>query len=128
MHEKNIILKACVCYFLTNFLFFTKWYFFKNYERCFLFHLKSSFPSRDIQIFVFPSSPLFLPVSCYFRAWSTINFKVYDVINCLNKILITHFVQYLEKEKRWHWTLTTDGVLNKKHFYGKIMLKVWTKS
>ena len=28
----------------------------------FLFHLKSSFRSRDIQIFVFPSSPLFSPV------------------------------------------------------------------
>ena len=33
----------------------------KNYEKCFLFHLKSSFRSRDIQIFVFffPSFPHF---------------------------------------------------------------------
>ena len=30
---------------------------FKNYEKCFLFHLKSSFRSRDIQIFVFFSLP-----------------------------------------------------------------------
>ena len=59
----------------------------KNYEKCFLFHLKSSFRSRDIQIFVFPSSPLFLPVSHCFRDWSKINLKVYDVINCLNKNL-----------------------------------------
>ena len=28
-----------------------------------LFHLKSSYRFRDIQIFVFPSSPFFLPVS-----------------------------------------------------------------
>ena len=40
----------------------TIFHFFKNYEKCSLFHLKSSFCSRNIQIFVFPSSPLFLPV------------------------------------------------------------------
>ena len=33
-------------------LFFIKWEPFKNCEKCFLFHLKSSFRSRDIQIFV----------------------------------------------------------------------------
>ena len=27
-------------------------------------------------------------------------YKVYDVINCLNKNLTKHFVRYLEKEKR----------------------------
>ena len=30
---------------------------FKNYEKCFLFHLKSSFRSRDIQMFVIFSLP-----------------------------------------------------------------------
>ena len=45
--------KACVLYFLSNFYFFIKWQAFKNYEKCFLFDLKSSFGSRDIQIFVF---------------------------------------------------------------------------
>ena len=34
------------------FYFFTKWWPLKNYERCFLFHLKSFFPSQDIQMFV----------------------------------------------------------------------------
>ena len=29
-----------------------------------------------------------------------INLKVYDVISCLNKNLITHFVGYHEKEKK----------------------------
>ena len=65
----------------------------QNYEKNFLFHLKSSFPSRDIQIFVFPSSPLFLTVShSHFRSCSKINLKVYDVIKYLKENLIAHFV------------------------------------
>ena len=67
-------------------------------EKLFLFHLKSSFGSWDIQIFVFWPSPLFFPVSHCFRGWFKKNLKIYDVINCLNKNLITHFVWYLEKE------------------------------
>ena len=51
------IFKACVRYFLSNFYFFTKRYPFKNCEKCFLFHLKSSFRSRDIQFFVNFSLP-----------------------------------------------------------------------
>ena len=58
---------------------------FQKIWKIFLLHLKNSFHSWDIQIFVFPSSPLFLPVSHYFRAWSKINLKVYNIINCLNK-------------------------------------------
>ena len=71
----------------------------KKYEKWLLFYLKSSFRSRDIQFFVFLSSPLFLPVSQCFRGWWKINLKVCDIINCLNKNLITHFVWYLKKEK-----------------------------
>ena len=42
------------------------------------------------------------------------NLAVYDVINCLNKNLITHFVLELEKEKRYDTeTLSIDKVLNK---------------
>ena len=101
----------------------------KNYEKCFLFYLKSSFRSRDIQIFVFPSFRLFLPVIHCFRSWSKINLKVYDIINCLNKDLITHFVWYLGKEKRYDIeNLSIDRVLNKEHFYEKIMQKMCTKS
>ena len=103
-----------------NFLFLTKWQTFKNKEKCFLFHLKSSFPSRDIQIFVFPSSPLFLPVSHCFRGWSNINLIVCDIINCLYKNLIIHFVWYLGKEKRYDTeTLLIHRVLNKKTFLWK---------
>ena len=57
-----------------------------------------------------------------FKKIADTSFKVYDVINCLNKNLITHFVWYLEKEKRYHVeTLAIDTVLNKEHFHGKIM-------
>ena len=76
-------LKACVCYSLTNFYFSQNDSPSKTTKR-FLFHLKSSFCSRDIQIFVFLSSPLFLPVTHCFRAWSKINLQVYHVINRLN--------------------------------------------
>ena len=58
----------------------------------FYFIEKSSFRSQDIQIFVFLSSPCFPPVSHCFRELSKLNHKVYDVINCLNDNLITHFV------------------------------------
>ena len=55
---------------------------FKNYEKHFLFHLKSSFRSRDIQIFLFSSFFLFLPVSHFFTGWSKKNRKVYDAYGC----------------------------------------------
>ena len=81
------------------------------------------------QIFIFPSSPLFLPVSHCFRGCSKINLKVYDVINCLNKNLIANFVWYLGKEKRCDIeTLSIDRVLNQEHFYMKIMKKMFTRS
>ena len=89
----------------------------KTTTNVFLFHRKSSFHSRDIQIFVFASSPLFIPFSHCFRGCSKINLKVYDIINCLNKNLITQFVSYIEKEKRYdNENLSTDIGLNKEHF------------
>ena len=69
-------------------------------KNAFLFHLKSSFCSRDIQIFVFPTSPQFSTLSHWVRGWFNINLEVYDVIICLNKNLIT-FVWYHEKEKTY---------------------------
>ena len=56
------------------------------------------------------------------------NFRVHDVINCLNKNIITYFVRYLEKEKRYDIeTLSIDRVSNEENFYGKIMKKICTK-
>ena len=101
----------------------TKWEPFKNYERCFLFHLKSSFRSRHIQIFVFPPCLHFLPVSQCLRAWFKINLKRYDVINCLNKNL-THFIWYLEKNKSYG----IETLAKEEHFYGKIIQKMCTKA
>ena len=54
--------KAYVCYFLLHY-FSPNDIPSKTMKNVFLFHLKISFRSRDIQIFVFASSPLFLPVS-----------------------------------------------------------------
>ena len=97
--------------------------------KMFFISSKSSFRCRDIQIFVFSPSPLFLPVSHCLRAWSKINLKVYDAINCLNKNLITHFVWYLEKERRYDIkTLAIDTILNKEHFCGKINRKCAPKA
>ena len=73
---KNI-LKACVRYFLSNFYFFTNSYLFKNYEKCFLFHLKGSFRSQDIQIFWF--FPFLSTLSRFERTDGS--GIVYDVMN-----------------------------------------------
>ena len=60
---------------------------------------------------------------------STINLKVYDVINSLNKNFITHFAKYLEKVKRYDIvTLAINRVLNKEHFHGKSCRKCAPKA
>ena len=115
--------------FFSKFLFFTKWYPFKNCEKCFLFHQKSSFRAQDIEIDVFSSSPFLFPVSHCLRGWRKKNLKIYDAINCLNKNEITHFVWYHEKEIRCDIvTLPIDRELNKEHFYVKIIQKTCFKS
>ena len=45
-------------------------------------------------------------------------------MNCIIKNLISHFVWYLEKEKSDIEILSIDKVLNKEHFYWKIMQKI----
>ena len=115
------ILKACICYFHQIFIFSANDSPLKT-MKCSLFHLKSSFCSRDIQFFVFLSFPHFLPVGHCFRWWSRINLKVHDIISCLNKNSITHFIWYLEKEKRYDIeTLSIDGVSDKEYFYKKML-------
>ena len=105
------LFKACVRYFLWNFYFSPNDSPLKLWKM-FFFNLKSSFRSQDIQIFGYLSSPLFFPVSRCFRGWSKKNLKVYDVINSLDKNLITHFVWYFEKEMRCDIkTLSIDRIL-----------------
>ena len=54
---------------------------------------------------------------------------MYDAINCRNKNVITHFIWYLEKEKRYDIEpLSIDRVLIKEHFYGKVIHKMRTNS
>ena len=87
-----------------------------------------SYCSLDIEVFVFPSFPLFF-CPCLLLEVIENKSKVYDIINCLNKMLLTHLLWYLDKEKRYDIeTLTIDGVLNKQNFYGKIMQKISTKT
>ena len=77
-------------------------------------------------IFVFP---LFFPVSHCLRGWSKKNPKIYDVINCLNKNLITRFAWYLEKEIRCGIeTLSIDRELNEEHFMEKLCRKCASKA
>ena len=53
-----------------------------------------------------------------------ISLVVCDIINWLNKNLLTHFVWFFGKEKRYGIaTFSVDRVSNKNHFYGKIMHK-----
>ena len=87
--------------------------------------LKSSFLSRDIQIFVFLPSPLFLSASHCFRGWWKINLKVCDIINCQNKNIL--FGILITKKRYDTETLSNDRVLNNKHFYWKIMQKLCTR-
>ena len=82
--------KACVRYFLSSFYFSLNDNPLKTIKNVFLFHLKSSFRSRDIQVFVFSFSRLFLAVSHCFRGRSK--------KNLMTSSIVTHFVWYLEKE------------------------------
>ena len=73
---------------------------------------------RNFCILVFSS---FFPVTHCFRGCSKKNLKIYDVINCLIKNLITNFVWYLEKEIRCDSdTLFIDRELN---MYGTFLWK-----
>ena len=75
-------IKASLCYFLSVLFFSTKWESFKKYEKCFLFHLKSSFRSRDIQIFVFFSLP-FHTLQIQKEKWKWNNLWCHE-LTCIN--------------------------------------------
>ena len=81
--------------------------FFISSKKLFLFSRYS-----DFSISVFPS---YFPVQPLLQRLIKVNLKVYDVINCLNKNLIT-----LDKEIRYEIeTLSIDRVLNRKNFMEK---------
>ena len=60
---------------------------------------KMLFISSKNCLFLF--SPLFPLVSHCFRGCSKVNLETRDVINCLNKNLMTYFVRCLKNEKRY---------------------------
>ena len=111
------LLKAYVCHFLSKFSFQP------NYSPSQT--MKKTIVLEIFKFLYFHLPPLFFPVSHGVRGCLKINLKVYDVINCLNRYLITHFVWYLGKEKSYDIeTLSIDWVLNKEHIYEKIKQKI----
>ena len=115
--------------------------------RCFLFFSPNDSPSKLWKMLFVSSKKLSLfsryshfcisvlpwfppPVGHCFSWWSKINLKVYDVISCLNKNLITHFDWYLEKARKTLAIVLNnrDKVINKEHFYGNIIQKMYIKS
>ena len=89
----------------------SKKFFIFNIFRCSCFHL-----------------PLFFPCQPLLPKIIKINFKVYDVINWLDKNLKI-LIWYLEKERRSDFeTWPIDRVSNKENLYGKSIQKMSTKS
>ena len=70
--------KACTCYFWFSLQMVTH----QNYEKCFLFHLKSPIHSRNIQIFVIFSLP-FHTLQIQKDKWNRNNLKCRELA-CIN--------------------------------------------
>ena len=88
---KDLLLKLVSAVFI-KFLFFHQIIALQKLWKMLFISSKNLFRSQDIHFFVFLPFPLFLPVGHCFGGWSKINLKVHDIINCLNKNSITHFV------------------------------------
>ena len=87
----------------TAFIFLIKWKHLKNYEKYFkssekwkMLYQKSSFRPRDIQFSVL--TLFYLLDHCWIHSRISLmtNRKVYDIIMCLNWILKTQILWYLE--------------------------------
>ena len=97
--SKNIAgttFKACVCYFS---LFLPNGSPSIITKNAFYFIQKALFIVKIFKLLYFR---LPLPVNHWLIGWWRINLKAYDVSNCLNENLITHFVCYLEKKNRYN--------------------------
>ena len=112
--------KACVCCFLSNFYFSPSDSPSKTMKKCFFISSKNLFSFSRYSNFCIFVLPPFSLSAIALEGDSRKILKVYDVIICLNKNLITCFVWYLEKEIRCDIeTFSIDRVLNTEHFYGK---------
>ena len=106
VNDKNLELVSAI---FIKFLLFHQMIALQKLWKMLFISSKKLFCSCDIHFFVFLSFPLFLPVTHCFGGWSKINLKVHDIISCLNKNPITHFVWYPQKEKRYEIeTLSID--------------------
>ena len=71
----NDLLKGCVCYIFADLFFKSKLEHLSNWERCFLFHFKSSFHSQENQFL------------------ESQNLKFHDIIKCLSIKQEIHFTE-----------------------------------
>ena len=105
-------LKLVSAMFYQNFIFHQMIPLQKLWKMFFISSKKLFLFSRYSDFWIFIYSPIFFPVSHCFRPWFKKNPEVYDLINCLNKNLVKHYIWYLEKEIRSDIeTLSVDGVL-----------------
>ena len=112
-----------------KFLFFRQMIVLQKLRKMLLISSKKLFSFSRYSNFCISVLSFFPPVGHCFRGWLKINLKVYDIVNCLSKNSITHFVLCLEKEKRHDIeTLSIDGLSDKERFYRKITQKICSKS
>ena len=96
-----ICLKFVSAIFYQIFIFSPKDSTLKTMKNVFCFIWKALFVLEIFKVLYF-RLPLFPPCQPLLkRGWSKINHKAYDVINCLTKKLIPHFVWYFEN-KKWY--------------------------
>ena len=83
-----------------NFFYVLQWKpfkkLFKNDEKCFLFHVKSSFCLWDICIFILT----FWLYRKRLTKKAMVNFKIYDVTDWTSNNYNKHIAQYLKKERQ----------------------------
>ena len=119
-------LKACVFYQI--FIFHQMTALQKQWKTFFI-SSKKLFSFSRYSNFCISFFPSFFSATHCLRGWSKKNLNIYDLINCLNKNSITHFVWYLEKEIRCDIeTLSIDRELNKEHFMEKSCRKCSSKA
>ena len=116
-------LKACVHYFLSNVCFSSNDSLSKSMKNNFYFIWKALF-ILEIFNFLYFCFPLFLRMWVSFRGWSKKIFKFMTSQELNDKFCLISW----EGNKCDIETLSIDRLLIKKHFYGKIMQKICTKS
>ena len=128
LSDTNMLVKFVSAIFYQIFIFHQMIAIQKLWKIIFVSSKKALFV-LEIFKFLYICPSLFFALSAIALEIDSRKMLVYDVVNCLNKNLNTHYVWYLEKEIRCDiGTLSIDRVLNTEHFYGKIMQKMCTKS